>query len=138
LFPLRIPLDRLVIRDLFDDRREIRLQLRDARHHRIAMRREHLATRTDRRVTGRAQLRKRLHAGDRHTGRLEAHDELQPVEIGRRVQTVSGGVAADRAQQPCLFVIAQRVRGDAAQRGDLTDRECFGHDGTQVRGSSAL
>ncbi len=96
---------RLVPGDLVRDGGKIGLQRLDARQHLGPMGGQHLAPGVIRRLALRTKLRKRLNASDRHPGRLQAHDELQPVQIGRRVQPVSGWRTPDGTQQASLLVV---------------------------------
>lgn len=112
---------RFIPGDLVRDGGKIRLQVRKARQHCIAMLGKHLASRAVGRFTLGPQLGKRLYGGDGHARRLEPHHELQPVQVLRRIQPVSPAAAPDRAQQACLLVVTQRMRGDPDGRGHLAD-----------------
>lgn len=83
---------------------------------------EHLATRVVSRIALSAQFGELLDRRDRHARCFQAHHELQPVQVGRRIEPVPGIGAADDAQQACLLVIAQGVSGDADGLRHLSDR----------------
>lgn len=119
--PYRVRYCRLVPGDLVLDRRKTGLQFGEMPQGRNTMRSEHFASRAVGRVALRAKVGKRLYRRYRHTCRFQAHDELQPVQIGRRVQPMSGGSPSCRAQQARLLVITQGMRGDTSGCGHLTD-----------------
>ncbi len=112
---------RLVPGDLVLDCSETGLQFGEMPQGRNAMRSEHFAPRVVGRVALRAKVGKRLYRGYRHTCRLQAHDELQPVQIGRRVQPMPSGSPSNRAQQARLLVITQGMRGNTSGCGHLAD-----------------
>lgn len=134
----RVAFGRFVPRDLVRDGGQIRLQFGNTRTDRLAVLGEHLAPRAVGRVALRAQFGKRADFADRHARRLQPHDELQPVQIRSRIESMAAAIASHHAQQACLLVVAQRMGGNAGGSRHLTDRERFRHDGSQVRTSSAL
>lgn len=101
----RVPRRRFVPGNFVRDRRKVGLQILDACQHLVPMRRQHFAPGIVGRIALRAQCGKRLDGSDRHPGRLQAHDELQPIPVRWRIQPVSGLRATDGTQQPSPLVV---------------------------------
>jgi len=117
-----VPGGRFVPGDLVHDCSKIRLQFSDLNEDRLPVPGKHLSPRLIRGVALGSQFGERLDGSDRHSRRFQAHDELQPVQIGRRIQPVSGNGSPYCAQQARLLVVTQGMRGNPSGRGHLTDR----------------
>lgn len=77
------------------------------------------------------QLRVAAHLRNRHSGRAQAQQERDPVEVCGTVKPVAVAVARNGLDQPDALVIAQGVRAQAAGSGRLPDRQgvCHGENG---------
>jgi hypothetical protein len=79
-----------------------------------------LALRIGRRPFG-PQLRIAHHLADRHSGRFQTAKKCDPDQDGGVIIPVPGSVSRRTWQQPDSFVVADRVRAEAAAFREISD-----------------
>src|SRR6266508_3602158 len=74
-------------------------------------------------VAGADQFGVRADLADRHTGRTQLGDQLDPAQVALGVAAVPRRGPADLEHQPVALVVAQRVSGQSGAVGNLGDGE---------------
>ena len=72
------------------------------------------------------------HLADRHAGRPQLGDQLEPAEVALGVATVPRAGPVDPEHQPVALVVAQRVPRQADALGDLGDGQFGGRHASSL------
>ena len=100
------------------------VQRRDLGFDPLGMTQQQIALLTGRLMPTRAVGLVRAHIADAHAHRTQARQGLQRIDVILAVPPVSAAlVALDRADQPDLFVVAQRWFAETAAPGYVLDGE---------------
>ena len=105
------------------DEGEVLAHLRQLRPHRISMVLEQGEALGLVSVARAHQFGVAPDAANRHPGRAQALQDLDPREVLVAVTTVAGPGPLDAVNQPCSFVVAQSVRAYARNPGGVSDCE---------------